>query len=95
MTRSGEIAHTVRDESAHYTSPAFLAHILFSHCGDHSPSLMARAESLFGLNLTSDVKWQKRLCHGCHKGGHVPRNQGMHQGKLVECSGMVSCCTLI
>ena len=80
----GQIAHVARDASIEYASPAFLAHMLFNHCGDHALSLMARAESLFGLNLQSRVAGQKKLCHGCHMGGRVPRNQGMHKGKLVE-----------
>ena len=74
----GQLAHIARHADTHYTSPEFLAHMMFSHCGDHALSLMARVKSMSGLDLTFNVKGQKTPCHGCHRASYVPRNPRKH-----------------
>ena len=46
--------------------------------------LIAQAPELYGDVLANDhVKGMRGQCEGCHLSGHVKRNHGLHQGKLV------------
>ena len=78
-----EIA-AVLNEGMEYVTTAFMAHLAYGHCGDAAMQLIAQAPELYGDVLANDhVKGMRGQCEGCHLAGHVKRNQGLHQGKLV------------
>ena len=75
---------SAQSEGMEYVTTAFLAHLVYGHCGDAAMQLIAQAPELYGDVLAhDDVIGMRGKCEGCHLAGHVKRNQGLHQGKLV------------
>ena len=71
-------------EGLEYVTTAFFAHLAYGHCGDAAMQLIAQAPELYGDVLAHDDEIDMRgQREGCHLAGHVKRNQGLHQGKLV------------
>ena len=68
----------------HYVPDGFLARLMYGHCGDAALRMIANAPDLYGKGLTPMGAYGHRLeCEGCHRAGHVKRNQGLHQGQQV------------
>ena len=79
-----EIAAVQEPKVLHYVPDGFLARLMYCHCGDAALRMIARAPDLYGKGLTPMGAHGHRLeCEGCHRAGHVKRNQGLFQGQLV------------
>ena len=79
-----EIAAVQEPKGQHYVPDGFLAHLMYGHCGDAALRMIAQAPDLYGEGLTPmGAKGHRLECEGCHRAGHVKRNQGLHQGQLI------------
>ena len=79
-----EIAAVQEPKGLHYVPDGFLAHLMYGHCGDAASRMISQAPDLYGDGLTPMGPKGHRLdCEGCHRAGHVKRNQGLHQGQLI------------
>ena len=55
---------------------------MYGHYGDAALRMIAKAPNLYGKGLTPMGANGHRLeFEGCHRVGHVKRNQGLHQGQ--------------
>ena len=71
-------------EGIHYVPDVFLAHLMYGHCGDAALRMIAMLPDLNCKGLTPiGVNGHRLECEGCHRAGHVKRNQGLHQGQLI------------
>ena len=79
-----EVAALQEPKGVQYVPDGFLAHLMYGHCGDAASRMIARAPKLYGKGLTPmGVDGHLRECEGCHRAGHVKRNQGLHRGQLT------------
>ena len=68
-----------------YVPDGILAHLMYGHCGDAALHMIAGAPDLYGKGLTPmGVDGHRLEREGCHRAGHVKRNQGLHQGQLTR-----------
>ena len=67
-----------------YVPDGFLEHLMYDHCEDAALRMFAKAPNPHGKGLTPmGAKGHRLDYEGCHRAGHVKRNQGLHQGQLI------------
>ena len=61
-----------------------VAHLMYGHCGDAALHMITKAPNLYGKGQTPmGARGHRLKSEGCHRAGHVKRNQGLHQGQLT------------